>query len=74
MLGSDHRGQSGISVMGPPDKKMTDGVCALWEKGEEYRMDQDPRDIGWSMLTLDPPKGLAPCLSICRALCRALRS
>ncbi len=33
MPGSRDRGQSGVSVMGPPDKKLTDGVCALWEKG-----------------------------------------
>jgi hypothetical protein len=28
----DIGGSRAFSVMGPPDKKVTDGVCALWEK------------------------------------------
>jgi hypothetical protein len=60
MLDSRHRGQSGVSVMGPPDKKLTD-VCALWEKLGNIGDGPGPEGrIGRSMLTLIPSKGLAP--------------
>jgi hypothetical protein len=53
MLGLHHWGQSGVSVMGSPDKKLTDGGCAWWEKGENKGGTRtEGQLVGWSMLTL----------------------